>query len=140
MGAGKSTSVTAPPQVSAAEAAAASHQLLSGAKRCDAGTIQKALAAGASPDARSQHTGRPALSFAAQCVDTIDPLRQILSARADVDAVAKDGRTALHIAVAWERGPAASKLVEAGASRNVVDEHGLTPLALAARRNRIDIS
>mmetsp|Transcript_44605 Transcript_44605/g.83306 ORF Transcript_44605/g.83306 Transcript_44605/m.83306 type:complete len:135 (+) Transcript_44605:64-468(+) len=118
---------------------AASKLLLSAVRRCSAEAVEEALKIGANPNARSDHSGRPALSFAAQCVDTSQPLQHLLKARAEVDAAANDGRTALHIAVAWERGAAASKLVEAGASRNMADKHGLTPAELARRRNKVNI-
>eukprot|EP00913_Durusdinium_trenchii_P031210 g29224.t1 len=65
--------------------------------------------------------------------------QRLLAARAHVDAAADDGRTALHIAVAWERGTAATKLVEAGASKNIADKHGLTPLETRPRRNRVTL-
>mmetsp|Transcript_16362 Transcript_16362/g.36054 ORF Transcript_16362/g.36054 Transcript_16362/m.36054 type:complete len:136 (-) Transcript_16362:10-417(-) len=125
--------------VSAAEMVAASRLLLSASRRCNADVVKQALAARANPNVRSDHSGRPALSFAAQCADTTVPLQHLLAARAHLDAAAEDGRTALHIAIAWERGAAATKLVEAGASKNIADKHGLTPLELAQRRNKVSI-
>eukprot|EP00434_Breviolum_minutum_P037006 symbB.v1.2.032798.t1/scaffold3984.1/size46886/1 len=123
---GSTPSTEAP--VSEAEMAAASRLLLSASRRCNADVVKQALTARANPNVRSDHSGRPALSFAAQCADTTLPLQHLLAARANLDAAAEDGRTALHIAIAWERGPAATKLVEAGASKNIADKHGLTPL------------
>ncbi|CAE7290638.1 unnamed protein product [Symbiodinium pilosum] len=111
MGSGRSTE-HAQPCCESEGSRAASKLLLNAARRCDADAVQKALVMGADPNTRSDHSGRPALSFAAQCADTSQPLQHLLCARAHVDATAHDGRTALHIAVAWERGAAASKLVE----------------------------
>eukprot|EP00439_Symbiodinium_sp_Y106_P005233 s5189_g1.t1 len=91
------------PRFESESSRAASKLLLNAARRCDADAVQNAL----------EHSGRPALSFTAQCADTSLPLQHLLHARAQVDATANDGRSALHIAVAWERGAAASKLVEA---------------------------
>eukprot|EP00931_Biecheleriopsis_adriatica_P112904 TRINITY_DN87744_c0_g1_i1.p1 TRINITY_DN87744_c0_g1~~TRINITY_DN87744_c0_g1_i1.p1 ORF type:complete len:140 (+),score=25.30 TRINITY_DN87744_c0_g1_i1:54-473(+) len=139
MGAGHGTASQLPP-VPPEEAAAASKVLLGAARRCNADVVQRALTSRADPNTRSEHSGRPVLSFAAQCMDSTEPLQHILAARASVDAKANDGRTALHVAVAWERGAAVSKLIEAGASTNVADAHGLTPTELARRRNRVTIS
>mmetsp|Transcript_16187 Transcript_16187/g.34286 ORF Transcript_16187/g.34286 Transcript_16187/m.34286 type:complete len:139 (-) Transcript_16187:47-463(-) len=116
--------------------ARASQRLLQAARRCDAGEVQKALQAAANPDTRSQHSGRPALSFAAQCGEA-DAVRHLLLGRADVNAAGQDGRTALHVAVAWERGPATGLLCDHGASRDVRDSHGLSPRTLASRRNAV---
>ncbi|CAJ1339960.1 unnamed protein product [Effrenium voratum] len=136
--------------VSAAEMAVASKLLMGGVRRCNPDIVKKALASRADPNIRSEHSGRPALSFAAQCAaasggrrpdqaDTTLPLQHLLAARAQVDAAADDGRTALHLAVAWERGPAVAKLVEAGASTSLPDKHGLSPQELARRRNNVSI-
>ncbi|CAE7943827.1 unnamed protein product, partial [Symbiodinium sp. KB8] len=100
------------PRFESESSRAASKLLLNAARRCDADAVQNALLMGADPNIRSEHSGRPALSFTAQCADTSLPLQHLLRARAQVDATANDGRSALHIAVAWERGAAASKLVE----------------------------
>uniref|UniRef100_A0A7S1PNZ3 Uncharacterized protein n=1 Tax=Alexandrium catenella TaxID=2925 RepID=A0A7S1PNZ3_ALECA len=137
MGSGRSRSAGAAAPAAAPHDPAESQRLLTAARRCDAGWLLKALRAGGDPDVRSKHSGRTALSFAAQCGDGAEAVRQLLSARADVHLTSHDGRTALHTAVAWERGAAVSLLCEHGASRNAADSHGLTPLSLAERRNNV---
>mmetsp|Transcript_33080 Transcript_33080/g.84081 ORF Transcript_33080/g.84081 Transcript_33080/m.84081 type:complete len:137 (-) Transcript_33080:136-546(-) len=110
--------------------------LLVAARRCDSEAAVRLLACGADPGVRSEHTGRPALSFAAQCADGgLDIVRELLAARADVHAASQDKQTALHVAVAWERAPVVRLLLDAGASKNAQDVHGHTPLSLSARRN-----
>ena len=58
----------------------------------------------------------------------------LLSRRAEVNARAAAGDTALSIACGRGRGQVAEALLEAGASTGGRDAQGLTPLALAARR------
>mmetsp|Transcript_19827 Transcript_19827/g.55933 ORF Transcript_19827/g.55933 Transcript_19827/m.55933 type:complete len:140 (+) Transcript_19827:60-479(+) len=139
MGSGGSRSTKGASPAAAPPDPIASQHLLAAARRCDAGSVLQALRAGGDPNIKSKHSGRAALSFAAQCSDAAEAMRHLLAARADVHATANDGRTALHTAVAWERGAAVSLLCEHGASRNAADAHGLTPLTLAERRNNVSL-
>ncbi|CAK0873721.1 unnamed protein product [Prorocentrum cordatum] len=120
-----------------ARAARPGAALWAAARRCDAAAVRAALAEGADPSARSASAGRPALSSpmsAAAMCDSPEALRALLEARADLHATDREGRTALHEAVAWEKARSAEALCRAGAGPDVRDEHGLTPRDLAGRR------
>jgi ankyrin repeat protein len=61
----------------------------------------------------------------------IGAVRTLLRQRADVNAPAPDGSTALHWATHWDDGEIAALLLRAGANVNAVSELGVAPLYLA---------
>ena len=58
-------------------------------------------------------------------------VRELLQARADVNAPQKDGATALHWAAHWSDIEMTALLLAAGARVSAADDHGVTPLSLA---------
>lgn len=58
-------------------------------------------------------------------------VRELLSARADVNAIQEDGATALHWAAHWDDLEAVDLLIRAGARVNAVNDLGVSPLSLA---------
>eukprot|EP00929_Paragymnodinium_shiwhaense_P057369 TRINITY_DN28710_c0_g1_i1.p1 TRINITY_DN28710_c0_g1~~TRINITY_DN28710_c0_g1_i1.p1 ORF type:complete len:134 (-),score=26.14 TRINITY_DN28710_c0_g1_i1:337-738(-) len=119
---------------------AATSALLLAARRCEADAARGALAADANPNVQSEKSGRTALSFAAQCEEGADLIKALVKAKALVDTPAKDGRTPLHVAVSWEKKAAVGLLLDAGASRDVKDKHGLSPRILAERRKDLSVN
>lgn len=78
--------------------------------------------------------GLPALIAAASGhEDRAGIVKRLLKAKADVAAVDKLGRSALHAAALHGHGDSADALVAAGALANARDSHGVTPLMEAAR-------
>ena len=59
-------------------------------------------------------------------------VRSLIAKRADVNAPAPDGATALHWAAQRDDAPLMEALVKAGANVNAANRHGVTPLSLAA--------
>lgn len=89
------------------------------------------LERGAKPDLPR---GLPALIAAASGHDDhAGIVKRLLKAKADVAAVDKLGRSALHAAALHGHGDSADALVAAGAQANARDSHGVTPLMEAAR-------
>lgn len=66
-------------------------------------------------------------------------VRTLLEQRADVNARAVDGTTALHWAVRGEHLRIADVLLRAGADASAADRHGVTPLYLAAENGDADM-
>jgi len=76
----------------------------------------------------------PALIAAASAADDHPKLcKRLLKARADVHAVDKLGRSALHVAALHGHGEVVEVLINAGAAIDMRDTHGVTPLMEAAR-------
>mmetsp|Transcript_2231 Transcript_2231/g.3822 ORF Transcript_2231/g.3822 Transcript_2231/m.3822 type:complete len:139 (-) Transcript_2231:228-644(-) len=112
----------------------ASRFLWSAAKQCKAQDVRGALSARGDPNVISEIGKKSALTMAVFC-DNMEVMEVLLAARADVHSADRNGRTALHEAIAWEKTPSASLLCKHGASADVADSHGLTPRILAGRRS-----
>ncbi len=67
-------------------------------------------------------------------------LRAALDAGADVDAVDRDGRTALHNAAIDGRADLAELLLDRGADPNATDAQQWTPLHFAAREHHVALA
>jgi ankyrin repeat protein len=61
----------------------------------------------------------------------ISAVRTLLQAKTDVNAVQRDGASALHWAARWDDLAMADLLIKAGANVSAVNRFGVTPLALA---------
>ncbi len=66
-------------------------------------------------------------------------VKELLSSRADVDALDREGRTPLFYAVAEGEFEIASQLIMNGANTNARDREGETPLHVAAREYRPEL-
>ncbi len=66
-------------------------------------------------------------------------LQALLKKKADVDAPAADGATALHWATYLNDADSVSQLIHAGANVNVRNNYGVSPMALAARQGNATI-
>jgi uncharacterized protein len=76
----------------------------------------------------------PVLIAAAGAAEDLPALgKRLLKARANVHAVDKLGRTAMHVAALHGHGEFVEVLINAGADVNARDSHGVTPLMEAAR-------
>lgn len=65
-------------------------------------------------------------------IDSVDAIRMLLDAGADIGARDVTGMTPLHVAAMYSRGKAAVLLLERGADLNARDSFGDTPLHTAA--------
>jgi ankyrin repeat protein len=70
--------------------------------------------------------------------DAKDSIRALAAARADLDATDPDGTTALTLAIINAHYEAASLLLDQGASANVADVRGMTPLYAAVDMHTLD--
>jgi ankyrin repeat protein len=96
------------------------------------------LKAGARIDAVDA-TGQTALMLAAGRAQGLANVEVLLSGSAKLDLAARNGRTALHEAVALDHRPTAEALLRAGAAPSPKDGDGDTPLHLAARQDAVEI-
>ena len=87
------------------------------------------------------HVGAMAASDVADAVMRRDPalLKQLIAAKADVDAAQADGSTALHWAAYHGDDAAAAALLAAHANPAAVTGTGMTPLALACQAGDADL-
>jgi uncharacterized protein len=88
--------------------------------------------------------GGAGLAEAATLIDAVKAgdrpaVEQLLTAKADVNAAAADGTTALHWAVRGDDVAMTKRLLSAGADVTVVSRTGVTPLALAAANGNAEI-
>ena len=60
-------------------------------------------------------------------------VRNLLAAKADVNAPQADGTTALHWAARWDDLETASLLIQAGADAKAANHDGATPMFLASQ-------
>lgn len=98
--------------------------------------IKKYLAEGGDPDARDVY-GETLLHLAA-AEESSWPVRQLLSAGANVDLLDRDGQTPLHYAAG--RSPSSvCLLIAAGSHVNARNHQGETPLSLAAAMHHLVI-
>jgi ankyrin repeat protein len=74
----------------------------------------------------------PELPVAARLQKFADVRELVRRPAVSVDAAEKDGTTALHWAVHWDRPDIVALLLRAGAKPNVATDYGVTPLMLAA--------
>lgn len=94
--------------------------------------VKLLLEHGAKVDARNVDNQTPLhLACLSQCVETVEIL---IKYRADVNAIYKDGRSALHAAIVKESKcfECAKLLLKAGVNVNKPDAYGYTPLHIAA--------
>ncbi len=84
---------------------------------------------GVAPD-EIGHDGNPLLFKAVKFKD-METIAMLLEHKADPSAEGKEGRTAIHVATEHGLGDCLDVLIEAGASVNVQDDRGVTPLWLA---------
>jgi len=96
------------------------------------------LKAGARIDAVDA-TGQTALMLAAGRAQGLANVEVLLSGSAKLDLAARNGRTALHEAVALDNRQTAEVLLRAGAAPSPKDGDGDTPLHLAARQDAVEI-
>jgi len=82
--------------------------------------------------------GMTALHFAVKC-KYFDCARELIRAGLDVNFPSKMGKTALHWAVTNEDKPMIKFLIEHGATRDVMDNNGVTPESLANEELRLFI-
>ena len=62
----------------------------------------------------------------------ISAVRTLVQQKVDINAVQRDGATALHWAARWDDVPMAELLIRAGANVSATNRFGVTPLSLAA--------
>lgn len=72
--------------------------------------------------------GDTPLHFASHDVDTLEILRTLIKAKADISATNEDGEQPLHDAGWWDQPGAARELLSAKADPNAKDNMGRTPL------------
>jgi hypothetical protein len=96
------------------------------------------LKAGARIDAVDA-AGQTALMLAAGRAQGLANVEVLLSSSAKLDLAARNGRTALHEAVALDHRQTAEALLRAGAAPSPKDGDGDTPLHLAARQDAVEI-
>jgi ankyrin repeat protein len=107
------------------------------AKRADAAALRAALAAGASTTWADDSNACTPLHWAAH-EGSVDCVRVLLAAGADVAARALDGCTPLHSAAAQGHAACCRLLLDGGAAVDAADADGDTPLRLAATRGHAD--
>lgn len=102
----------------------------------DAGSIPLLLEAGADVDVHDRAEGRTPLMHAVRTGDTLDAMRSLVGAGANVNALDNVGRTALHVGAGHPTAPLSKVefLIEAGCDPSVKDVDGKTPLDLAMQR------
>ena len=103
--------------------------------------IGDALRRGGDVNARDKHVGWTALHWSASDGD-VEMIRQLLAARADVDATDLAGKAALHAACESGQVSAVQALLAARANPRLADARGLTPLhyaVLAGNRGIVEL-
>ena len=115
--------------------AAADGGLLDAVRNNDVRAVQKVLASGTNANARDD-IGATALMHAA-ALSSPEIVRTLIEARADVNASARSGATALM----WATGNVANVrlLLDRGAAVNARMKDGTTALVTAARRGNLDV-
>ena len=93
----------------------------------------------ADPNAKDQHGGNPALSFAVAGGHT-EVAALLIVRRADVAAAGEHGATALHIASQKGDTAAVELLLQHNAPLDAQDKNGATPLCRAAFDNQLECS
>ena len=76
--------------------------------------------------------------MAASKDDDAETVTQLLAQGLSPDAANGIGQTSLHVASIWGNLAVARVLLDAGASVNVVNQFGATPLHFAAQNSRLD--
>jgi len=72
--------------------------------------------------------------------NSIDSVKLLISADANVNAKTKDGWTALMFAVLWKTPNTVKELLASGADVNAKTEKGMTPLKIATSKGFIEIA
>jgi len=124
----------AKPAKKAAPKSKATQQLLEAAASGDEDTILAALAAGADPNARDENSNTPLMLCASQSLFGKERkiVEAFVKAKVKVDAIDKDGTTALMSAAAGGRDGMVRLLIENNAKVDVHDNDGWTALMYAA--------
>ncbi|CAF0707847.1 unnamed protein product [Brachionus calyciflorus] len=82
--------------------------------------------------------GATALMFAAQRIHSRDPAQLLITFNANLNAQDSKGNTALHYCVAFNNATVMDILLKKGASLNVVNKKGQTPIDLAYDRKKLN--
>jgi len=116
------------------ELAALARELRLAVGREHLGEVKDLIAGGADPNLAGRITGCPEELplYAAARVGSLEIVKYLLYAGADIDKKTKDGTTALHTAALWGHESVVQYLCEAGAKLDLRDSDGRMPLHKAA--------
>jgi ankyrin repeat protein len=106
---------------------------------CGFGYLKSAkllIDAGANVNCKDDRKNTPLI----KSIRSIEIVKLLISAKADVDCVNLDGYTALFIACQFGYTEVAAKLISAGANINFTTSFGQTPLIIACANNRNEIA
>lgn len=103
--------------------------------------VKAALAAGADVNSRNPEDGyTPLIGASTAQADTIEIVKLLIKAKAQINAKSKDGQTAMFVAAFLNKKEIVGFLISAGADLNLGEKSHLTPLMVAASQGFTEVA